>query len=798
MSRQAYIPEENLFGVKTVVTDKSVKGLPSDMSREQETNLPPGAATPKTVRQPDTADGNGRVLAENGPSYNTPGTNEPGPFEHPRTLGVPGEQEGSPTKFDYGMPTRRTMTGADKEAYKPRVPWRRQRRQRVWDKLESKRDYQQNKSKIKQRAKLWYKRVRKNRQFLTKKENRRENPQKYQRRRVGGSEDEMMHAAYTPTSLSTRRHRQHGPARMKSHRNYIRNRAKAHRRQHIWYQRNKNKPAFKRRQTMRRQHPQRFRLRPGAYVPGPGIGFVYGPSMTLGQVDSVSADAVVFSPVMGGDPLNPLVLTPAAFLHAVVFDSSESMRMMFAVLDDQVGLTAYDDLTVEDVADIADQYGVASLELVSDNPDYLSSVASQIVGEAMDAWDDPSPMAVRLATRHLEALGEILLYDQGRPTSHDQAKMVTRDPYNQDHEPTPGLEKPEESGESAPASSGKVIPDSMKFASHWQEEREDDDHYYFLKTPDGNYIFRYFTTWEGEEKSTGNLVWTGGEFGEENIGEFTLDEAKRRADKHYQAFRAEKAAEVVAEKKERTLREQLLDFAADFREGTGDYKLRYEMLIQQAFALGMIDENLRKKLNRHNKQVSSLKSGPVSANELMAQGLEMIVRDSKHELLRTAATIADIEKHVAADVAKRARSVKVRLSRADPSNGIWTFQATGSKGKAYTIRVKAEAKGNVKEVAKAQLRVSCDCDFFRFQGPEHWARTNGYLYGKPRGTAAAPTEKDAAGKHWLCKHIYAALSVSRHYRIAHYNYPWRDEGVEVVPWDYEMVRRIARKALTRS
>jgi hypothetical protein len=597
MTRRAYIPEENLPGVTTVVTDKSRDGLPNDISREPETNLPPGSATPNAPRKEDTADGNGRVLAS--PSYNTPGTDEPGPLEHPRTVGLPGDQEGSPTKYDYGMPTRRTMT-----AYEPRMPWKRQRKQRVWDRLKSKREYRQNKSQIKHRTNLWYKRVRKNQQFKTRREKRRENPQKYERRRQG---DEMIVEAYAPTPLSTRKRRQHGPAKMRSHRNYVHNRAKARRRQHIWYQRNKNKPAFKRRQKMRRLNPNRFHLRPGAYVPGHDIGFVFGPDMLVGQVDSVSADAVVFS-VLGGDPTRPYDLSPAAFLHAVVFDSPESMAAMFEVLDDEVGAEAYDDLTQDDLSDIAALYGVAIPEVFLTDPAAISSMARSIVEEAMDGWDDPSPLAQRVADLYLVGLGEMVLYDQGRPdASHDQAVVVKRD--LQEHEPTPGgYEKPEESGVSAPGSSGKVVPDSMK----------------------------------------------------------------------------------------------------------------------------------------------------------------------------TAATIADIERHVAADVAKRARSVKVRLSRADQKNGIWTFRAAGSEGRDYTVRVKAEARGNTKDVSKLQVKLSCDCDFFRFQGPEHWARANDYLYGKPRGTAAAPVEKDAAGKHWACKHALAALALARQYRVAG-DGAWWPAGADVVP-----------------
>ena len=159
---------------------------------------------------------------------------------------------------------------------------------------------------------------------------------------------------------------------------------------------------------------------------------------------------------------------------------------------------------------------------------------------------------------------------------------------------------------------------------------------------------------------------------------------------------------------------------------------------------------------------------------------------------KTAATIDDIARRISPDVEKKSRAVRVRLSRADPDRGIWTFQATGSKGKSYTIRVKAVATGNVKDVAKSQIQVSCDCDFFRFQGPEHWARTEGYLYGKPRGTAAYPTERDPKGTHRVCKHTLAALNLARKYRMASEGAWWPLHAEVVTEFGSSVDRVVAR------
>jgi len=53
------------------------------------------------------------------------------------------------------------------------------------------------------------------------------------------------------------------------------------------------------------------------------------------------------------------------------------------------------------------------------------------------------------------------------------------------------------------------------------------------------------------------------------------------------------------------------------------------------------------------------------------------------------------------------------------------------------------------------FRVSCSCPFWRWQGPEHWARKFLYIYSNPVGTASVPVIKDPMRKHGICKHVYA-------------------------------------------
>ena len=70
----------------------------------------------------------------------------------------------------------------------------------------------------------------------------------------------------------------------------------------------------------------------------------------------------------------------------------------------------------------------------------------------------------------------------------------------------------------------------------------------------------------------------------------------------------------------------------------------------------------------------------------------------------------------------------------------------------YEVWVDASGdKGN------PDIHLSCSCNYWVWQGPEHHANQNDYLYGKTRGTAQAPEIKDPEGTHKVCKHTYAVL-----------------------------------------
>ena len=138
---------------------------------------------------------------------------------------------------------------------------------------------------------------------------------------------------------------------------------------------------------------------------------------------------------------------------------------------------------------------------------------------------------------------------------------------------------------------------------------------------------------------------------------------------------------------------------------------------------------------------------------------------------RVAARISEIMGNCGPEIVQRSGSIQFRRKRILPKHKMLIYEVQGSvdgrpDGKTYTVRIKGLPKGNAKALAKMPVKVSCSCPYFRWQGPEHWAKVNGYLYGRPVGTASKPVIKDPKGKHWVCKHVYAILNAKKGLRFA--------------------------------
>jgi hypothetical protein len=140
-------------------------------------------------------------------------------------------------------------------------------------------------------------------------------------------------------------------------------------------------------------------------------------------------------------------------------------------------------------------------------------------------------------------------------------------------------------------------------------------------------------------------------------------------------------------------------------------------------------------------------------------------RALKESAVRVAMRISEIQERTGPKVHGTSREVRVKMTRVDTANHMWMFDVPGSHG-TYKVRVKASPKGNVTDINKMDIHVACTCPFWRWQGPEHWAKQSDYLYGKPAGTASQPSIKDPDSKHWACKHVLAVLDKVRTFKMS--------------------------------
>jgi hypothetical protein len=613
-----------------------------------------------------------------------------------------------------------------------------------------------------------------------------------------------------------RQRRQRGPARRKQKMNYRKNRSKERINAKKRYKKNRRNPQFKRVQQHRRRHPGQHRRRRasvisrlaaaylgevaegrfGSVLTTPQITFALGPDFLEGTVHSVSpmtGMVTICIDVKDQEALRSIALT--AFLRSVTFLSEGDIDAFFELVDVEVGEEAYKDIDLGTLRECAEQYDVDvdspefadRCEALVGESDYAAMTSEQLDlvtdrlvvgvleggGEERVIEDDADSEGRDDAYDwHLyygevpdieipKEAGDIILYDQEDPVPGDE--HVVPGPGEHIHNP-PGAQMPDR-GDNQPPASSRVVP-------------------------------------PGE----GQMVH--------------MDLPARLATRYLQGVHVHKVIEDAArqvldlvEPQIRKNRDWVDARRSDimFHATTPDEYLYRDLWVQ------VIPENIRHPVevgfhvvgtNRQTHQydgdvvlkvplVDLLEYPSGSFDPKPAARALMSEWDRKAAMRvpggKTAATIDEIASKTSGTIHGRAQGVRVKLKRADPRRGIWTFRAAGSQGQQYLIRVKGVRQGNVKYLRKAQVKVSCSCNFFRWQGPEHWAKTNSYLYGKARGTATAPAVKDPNGQHWACKHVLAALNIARRYRISSdHGFQWT--GVVVVP-DYPSPLRVARAFL---
>lgn len=94
----------------------------------------------------------------------------------------------------------------------------------------------------------------------------------------------------------------------------------------------------------------------------------------------------------------------------------------------------------------------------------------------------------------------------------------------------------------------------------------------------------------------------------------------------------------------------------------------------------------------------------------------------------------------------------------------WEYSVT-TGGPRYTVIVRALAKeeqiDEEAHVRDMDVKVSCSCPYWRWQGPEYHAKKEDYLKGGPRGTASTPDIRDPERDNYACKHVAYVLEIMK-------------------------------------
>lgn len=115
---------------------------------------------------------------------------------------------------------------------------------------------------------------------------------------------------------------------------------------------------------------------------------------------------------------------------------------------------------------------------------------------------------------------------------------------------------------------------------------------------------------------------------------------------------------------------------------------------------------------------------------------------------RVAIKPEQLEPKAPGKVKENAETCAVSLVSYDKRGRVFTFDVDCGNG-AKNVRASLTDLDHV--------AMTCDCPFWRYNGPEFHAKQGGYMLGLPHGSASPPDIRDPDRQYYLCKHTYAVL-----------------------------------------
>ena len=168
--------------------------------------------------------------------------------------------------------------------------------------------------------------------------------------------------------------------------------------------------------------------------------------------------------------------------------------------------------------------------------------------------------------------------------------------------------------------------------------------------------------------------------------------------------------------------------------------------------------------DRHNASITSNAAIAENVAQLWLLKCAHESQVSFEAPVRVASKLSEIEQGLNPKVNERATACVATTKRTDVPNLRWIFSVDCGHGPKM-VRLKAARKGNMTALAKMDVNFSCSCKAWRWLGSEYHAKGEGYLDGRPTGTASTPNIKDPARVNRVCKHVAAVMSKVRGWSI---------------------------------
>lgn len=140
--------------------------------------------------------------------------------------------------------------------------------------------------------------------------------------------------------------------------------------------------------------------------------------------------------------------------------------------------------------------------------------------------------------------------------------------------------------------------------------------------------------------------------------------------------------------------------------------------------------------------------------------------------IRTAKTFNDLLRATRYfKIKERGKRCQVKMTRSDLKLKYWEFRVKGnevwSSPQPHLVQIHLLPNPRTKDIRQLHVKVTCDCEYWQYYGPDFNAHTQKYLLDRPKSDGSPPDVRDPNRQHLICKHVWAIGQVLLQY--AHKN-----------------------------